>query len=239
MIDFALLVIIALVTWNVAAEGAWGAAAIFLSVIFAGLIAMNFFEPLANLLESSPLGSDWSMRYDFFSLMVLFVGSVFLLRLMSEKIAPGFIAVHSRLYDVCRFGFALMTGYMTAAFLLAAMHTAPLPREFMGFTPERKNFFGFTAPDREWLGFVQYVSEKSMQSSEGGRIFDGFEFEVKEHDNRIWPTYIIRYASRREAYAAATGGTPAATPSGAAVAPGGGDQAPATLGGVRDRGSGL
>src|ERR1700733_3332870 len=104
MIDFALLVIIALVTWNVAAEGAWGAAAILLSVIFAGLFAMNFFEPLASLLESSPLGTDWSMRYDFISLMVLFGGAVFLLRLMSEKIAPGFIAVHSRLYDVCRFG---------------------------------------------------------------------------------------------------------------------------------------
>jgi hypothetical protein len=240
MIDFALLVIIALVTWNVAAEGAWGAAAILLSVIFAGLFAMNFFEPLAGLLESSPLGTDWSMRYDFISLMVLFGGAVFLLRLMSEKIAPGFIAVHSRLYDVCRFGFALMTGYITAAFLLAALHTAPLHREFMGFTPERKNFFGFTAPDREWLGFVQYVSEKSMQSSESGRIFDGFEYKINGHEsNLIWPTYIMRYASRREAYAAATGGTPAATTGGAAVAPGGGDQAPATLGGVRDRGSGL
>jgi hypothetical protein len=242
MIDFALLIIIALVTWNVAAEGAWGAAALFLSVIFAGLIAMNFFEPLANFLEVN-VSSDWSMRFDFISLMVLFVGAVFLLRLMSEKIAPGFIAVHSRLYDVCRFGFALMTGYVTAAFLLAAMHTAPLPREFLGFTPERKNFFGMTAPDREWLGFVQYVSEKSMQSSERGRIFDGFEFRfevpVEGHDDLILTTYIIRYASRREAYAAATGGTPAATPSGAAVAPGGGEQAPATLGGVRDRGSGL
>jgi hypothetical protein len=230
MIDFALLVIIALVTWNVAAEGAWGAAAILLSVILAGLFAMNFFEPLANFLETS-VSSDWSMRFDFISLMVLFVGGVFLLRLMSEKIAPGFIAVHNRLYDVCRFGFALMTGYITAAFLLAALHTAPLPREFMGFTPERKNFFGFTAPDREWLGFVQYVSEKSMRSSEKGRIFDGFFYPLEGHDDLILTTYIIRYASRREAYAAATGGTPAATPSG--------DQAPATLGGVRERGSGL
>jgi hypothetical protein len=237
MIDFALLIIIALVTWNVAAEGAWGAAALFLSVIFAGLLAMNFFEPLASLFETAM--PDWSMRFDFIALMVLFGASVFLLRLMSEKLAPGFIAVHSRLYDACRFGFALMTGYVTAAFLLAALHTAPLPREFMGFTPERKNFFGFTAPDREWLGFVQYVSEKSMQSSEDGRIFDGAQFQVEEHDNQIWPTYIIRYASRREAYGSATGAATAAAPSGTAVTPGGGDQAPASLGGVRDRGSGL
>ncbi|HXY33915.1 MAG TPA: CvpA family protein [Planctomycetaceae bacterium] len=237
MIDFALLIIVALVTWNVAAEGAWGAAAVFLSVIFAGLLAMNFFEPLANLLQAN-VSEDWGYRFDFISLMVLFALGVFLLRLMSEKIAPNFIAVHGRLYDVCRFGFALMTGYVTMAFVLAALHTAPLPREFLGFTPERKNFFGVTAPDREWLGFVQYVSEKSMRSSEDERIFDGAELDLPGHDNRIWPTYIIRYASRREGYAVATGAATAA-PSGAGVTPGGGDQGPATLEGVRERGSGL
>jgi hypothetical protein len=236
MIDFALLIIIALVTWTVAAEGAWGAAAVFLSVVFAGLIAMNFFEPLSNLLESM-LGSDWSFRFDFISLLVLFGVSVFLLRLMSEKIAPGFIAVHGRLYDVCRFTFAAMTGYVTAAFLLAALHTAPLPREFLGFTPERKNLFGFTAPDREWLGFVQYASEKSLRSSEDGRIFDGAQFKVEEHDNEVWPTYIIRYASRRDAYGAATGTVTAATTG--AVTPGGGDQPAATLKGATGNGGGL
>jgi hypothetical protein len=238
MIDLALLIIFGLITWNVAAEGAWGAAASLLIVIFAGLMAMNFFEPLANALEST-FGSDWSYRFDFLSLMVLFVASVFLLRLMSEKIVPGFIAVHSRLYDACRFGFAIMTGYVTIAFLLAALHTAPMPREFLGFTPERKNFFGFTAPDREWLGFVQYVSEKSMRSSERRRVFDGAQFEVEGHDNEIWPTYIIRYASRRDAYATATGSGTSSAPSAAPVAPGGGDAPPATLKGVREGAGGL
>jgi hypothetical protein len=241
MIDFALLVILALVTWNVAAEGAWGAAAMFLCVTFAGLVAMNFFEPLANYLQAW-LPADWavwSVRLDFITLMGLFIGGVFLLRLMGERLAPSFIAIHGRLYDVCRFGFALMTGYLTIAFLLAALHTAALPRDFLGFTPERKNFFGLTAPDREWLGLVQYISEKSMQSSEDHRIFDGAFVKVEEHNLEIWPTYIIRYASRREEYAAATGGAAAAPPAGSTVTPGGGEQPPASLQGVRERGSGL
>lgn len=239
MIDVALLVVLALVTWNVAAEGAWGAASLFLCVVFSGLIAMNFFEPLANYLEVW-LGPDWAMRLYFISLLVLFGGSVFLLRLLAERLVPSFIAVEGRLYDVCRFGFALMTGYVTIAFLLAALHTAPMPREFLGFTPERKNFFGMTAPDREWLGLVQYISEKSMRSSDDDRIFDGAKFEVAEHTNTVWPTYIIRYATRRDLYAAANGSTtaaPGAPPTG--VTPGGGDQPTATLGGVRERGSGL
>ena len=91
-----------------------------------------------------------------------------------------------------------MTGYVTIAFLLTALHTAPLPREFLGFTPERNNFFGMLAPDRDWLGFVQYVSEKSMPSSEEGRIFDGSRFRLPYHENDVWPTFIFRYASRRE-----------------------------------------
>jgi hypothetical protein len=239
MIDVILLLILALVTWNVASEGAWGAAALFLCVVFSGLISMNFFEPLANYLETWT-GPDWGPRLDFVSLMVLFGGSVFLLRLLAERLVPSFIAVEGRLYDVCRFGFAVMTGYVTIAFLLAALHAAPLPRDFLGFTPERKNFFGMTAPDREWLGLVQYISEKSMRSSEDDRIFDGAKFPVDNHDNQVWPTYIIRYASRRDAYAAANGSTTAApgTPP-AGVSAGGGDQPNATLGGVRERGSGL
>ena len=42
----------------------------------------------------------------------------------------------------------LATGYVTVAFLLTALHTAPLPREFLGFSGEKKNFFGIGA-DRQ------------------------------------------------------------------------------------------
>jgi hypothetical protein len=54
-----------------------------------------------------------------------------------------------------------VTAYTTAAILLTALHTAPLPREFWGFRPERTHvLFDAFAPDREWLGFVQHVTNK-------------------------------------------------------------------------------
>lgn len=196
MIDVALLLILGIVTWTVSAEGAWGAVSIFLSVVFSGLVAMDYFEPVAGLLESM-LGADWASRTDFIALVGLFAAGVFALRLLSEWLVPNFIAVHARVYDACRWGFGLMTGYVTMAFLLAALHTAPLPRDFLGFTPERNNLLGLRAPDREWLGFVQYASEKSLRSSESGRVFDGTRLRLPGHDNSVWPTYIIRYASRR------------------------------------------
>jgi hypothetical protein len=226
MIDVALLIIFALVVWNVGAEGAWGAAAVFFSVLFGGLIAMDYFEPVAELLQSA-FGSDWANRVDFIALLGLFAISVFALRFLSEKLVPHFINVNQRFYDVCRWIFAVGTGYVTMAFLLTALHTAPLPRQFLGFTPERNNFFGMLSPDRDWLGFVQYVSEKSMPSSEEGRVFDGSNFHLPSHDNQVWPTFIFRYATRRETFGSAaaaaipppTEGTTGGTSSGQPMPP--------------------
>jgi hypothetical protein len=79
------------------------------------------------------------------------------------------------------------------------------------------------APDRDWLGFVQYISEKSMPSSEEGRVFDGSRFRLPYHENEIWPTFIFRYASRRENYG--SGSVPVAPPP-AATSGGGGSHHP-------------
>ncbi len=89
MIDVTLLLILALVAWNVAAEGAWGAAAAFLSVLFSGLVAMDYFEPLADLLQMG-LGIDWASRVDFIALVGLFAAGVFGLRYLSAMARSQF-----------------------------------------------------------------------------------------------------------------------------------------------------
>jgi hypothetical protein len=85
------------------------------------------------------------------------------------------------------------------AILLTALHTAPLPRSFVGFSPERSNFFDSLAPDRQWLGFTQHVSEKVLNT---GRVFDGPKFSMPGTDQEYWPSFPIRYATRREDIAA-------------------------------------
>lgn len=210
MIDIVLLVILGIVTWCVASEGAWGAAFIFVSVLLAGLLAMNYFEPLANFLTNNVASSGaWRLRWDCIALVGLFVALIFLFREITVRIAPTYMHVHPLVHEVARWGFAAMTGYITMAFLLTALHTAPLPREFAGFTPERENLLGLAAPDRQWLGFTQYVSEKSMRNGAGGHLFDGPQFSLPQQQNTVWPSFPIRYASRRGAGAA---GAAPATP---------------------------
>lgn len=157
VIDFLIVAVIALVTWCAASEGAVGAGTTFLAVLLSGLLAMNFFEPLADLLDDASFIGE---RADMIALLGLFGVLLTLARLAAERLQPTFISMHGLAYDASRWGFGFLTAYATAAILLTALHTAPLPREFWGFRPERRNLFDFAAPDRQWLGFVQHVTEK-------------------------------------------------------------------------------
>lgn len=198
MIDLLLLAIVGVVAWCVAAEGAWGAALNFFCVLFAGLLAMNFFEPFAEFLMGSvPLGPAWRNRWDFIALMLLFIGFIFLFRIATERIVPNLLHVHPLAHDGVRWVAGVATGYLTMAILLTALHTANLPRTFFGFEPERNNFLGMAAPDRQWLGFVQYMTEKAYRNGPQGQPFDGTTTTLVDGKQVILPSFAIRYASRR------------------------------------------
>lgn len=202
MIDILLLAILGLVTYCVASEGAWGAAITAISVILAGLVAMNFFEPICQ----SILGTNyyWQERLDLIVLVGLFAAAVGAFRFGADSLSPIYISVHRMVHEGARWGCGLLAGYVTMAFLLTALHTAPLDREFLGFKAERGNFFGI-APDRQWLGFTQWVTERVFSRSPA-RIFDGPVLVLGDEGavpNKIWPSFPIRYASRRERGAAA------------------------------------
>jgi hypothetical protein len=223
-----LLLIVAGVTWCVASEGAWGAVLTFLAVLFAGLLAMNFFEPLANLLDNM-IGSVVQDFSDLTALLGLFALFTFLLRLATDNISPTDIELDGRIYQATRWLFGLATGYLTMAILLTALHTAPLPRSFLGFKPDGANFFDISAPDRQWLGFTQHVSEKVLSA---GKVFDGPKYSMPPDDpnQRLWPSFPIRYATKRLDYASGQRPTVAGGgvgPASGSPAPAGGSSAPA------------
>jgi len=196
LIGILLLAMFAIVAWCVASEGAMGAVYSFFCVLFGGLLAMNFFELVAPRLEKISRG--FAPFADFVALVGLFSLFVFLLRLGAEHFAPTQIELDSRLHEIIRWPWSLATGYLTMAILLTSLHTAPLPREFWGFQPEARNFLDISAPDRQWLGFNQWVSEHVLWN---GRIFDGPMAEVEGTRQNVWPSFPIRYATRRASYA--------------------------------------
>lgn len=228
MIDVLLLLIFAVVTWMVASESTWGAVLTFLSVLFSGLLAMNFFEPTANFLkEQMPRADAYA---DILSLLGWFTVFVFAFRIGTEQMAPNLLQLDGPVDQGARWAFAAATGYLTAAILLTSMHTAPLPREFMGFRAERANLFNLLAPDRQWLGFTQHVSEKALFN---GRLFDGPRFRMPGMmEDGYWPSFPIRYAQRRDLYARGPAALRTGAAGGVPSAPAGGTSggAPATGG---------
>ena len=197
-IDIVLLVILAAVTWCVASEGIVGAAIMLFNVLFAGLLTMNFYEPLVIWLErNASISGAWSLRLDFIVMVGFFTLAVSGLRTLTDYLIPNDMIVDALVYDIGRWLCGLLTGYITMAFLLTSLHTSALPREFLGFRPERANFFNVVAPDRQWIGFTQYVSEHSLSHESAPRIFDGPNKKIGNQTNEIWPSFPIRYADRR------------------------------------------
>jgi len=170
------------------AEGMWSNAVRLVNVVTAGLLAMNFYEPLARRLD------DWDKSYtyiwDFLSLWALFAVFVLVFRELTDRISHvnvRFLKVTDRIGGAV---FSLLVGWVMVCFTLTTLHTAPLGRNFMwqAFSTETdaKMFFGMAAPDRQWLGFT-----KNLSSGAFGRSDTFHEFNAKHE-------FIPKYADRRE-----------------------------------------
>ncbi len=153
--DLVMAFLILLMTYAVSSEGLWGAALMFFNVVFGGLIAFNFYEPLARLIDSTGIGWGFS---DTLSLLSIFCVSVMLLRMTTETLAPAMVRFPVPIYHAGRLFFALATSLVTMAILILAFHTAPVNKRIFGAIDYKyKPPFGMGL-DHQWLGFFQYTT---------------------------------------------------------------------------------
>ena len=134
-------------------EGLWGAALMFFNILFGGMIAFNFYEPLARLVDRT--GIPWGFS-DTLCLLGLFCISVLLLRMTTETIAPAMVRFPTPVYHIGRLIFGLGAALVTMAIVLLAFHTAPVHKKiFTVIDHDTKPPFGLGL-DHQWLGFFQY-----------------------------------------------------------------------------------
>lgn len=164
VINLGSTVLILAMTYALASEGLWGAALMFFNVLFAGLIAFNFYEPLARLIASN--ASFMADYADMVCLLGLFVIALVILRITTESLAPTMVRFPAALYHIGRWLFALGAATLAMAVFLLAFHCAPIHKKmFYGAYPYNlKPPFGMGI-DWQWLGFFQYST---------GQIFANF-----------------------------------------------------------------
>ncbi len=155
VIDLIFAALILFMTYVVSSEGAWGAALLFFNVVFSGMIAFNFYEPLADLINSTGIGWGFS---DTLSMMLIFCVALLLFRMITETIAPAQVRFPTPVYHAARLAFSLGTVLVTFSIILLAFHAAPVHKKIFGYiTYDRRPPFGLGL-DHQWLGFFQHTT---------------------------------------------------------------------------------
>jgi hypothetical protein len=149
-------------------EGMWSNAVRLVNVIFAALVAMTFFEPIAQALDN--WDKSYTYMWDFLSLWALFSVSLLIFREITDHISHvnvRFLKLADRIGSVV---FSMWIGYVVVCFAMMTLHTAPLGPNFLfkGFSTQTdaKMLFGMAAPDRDWLGFTQKMSTGAFAGSD-------------------------------------------------------------------------
>lgn len=169
MLDLAITILILGITYALTSEGLWGAALTFFNVLFSALIALNFYELLAKLIVEK--ASGMASFADILCLGGLFVVSLIILKVATEKIAPSWVAFPSIVENLGRLVFGLAAATLTVAFLLLVANTAPVHQKIFGLLDSTTQPPWNMGIDHKLLGFFKYTS---------GYIFPDYSGEVDD-----------------------------------------------------------
>ena len=158
-----LLVVIACVGFTFT-EGLWSNLIRFVNVVAAATIATNYWEPLANQLESMYKAGTYF--WDFTALWLIFGVSVLVLQLATSALSQVKVKFLTLMDHIGSALFGALTGLALLCFLAMTLHTAPLAEKFFGgaFDYSHGIMFGMS-PDRMWCGYMQTVSGGAFAQS--------------------------------------------------------------------------
>jgi hypothetical protein len=168
------------------ASGLWGNLIMIFNVILGGLIATNYFEPLAVWLDEQ--APSYTFFWDFLAMWGIFALSVVVLRAITDILSRVKVRFKKPVELAGGLVCGAIVGWLMVCFTLFSLHTAPLALTSFGggFVPGSDMFLGM-APDRMWGRFAAGQSD-----ADGGALATGQEFPLLG--------YMERYALRRAAF---------------------------------------
>jgi hypothetical protein len=195
-----LMLITAYAFWR---EGLMTAVTMFGNVLLAGLVAFNFWEPIADLVDPMVAGTFLAGYEDSICLMALFTATLATFRLITNSLANTDLDYPGALWRAGNVLLGLATGYLVAGFLVCVFQTLPWHENFLWFewrydpsaptAPLRQ----FLPPDRVWLSLMRYTGSHGFS--------DRVDEQVKEPESLDqlyvtfdpYATFEVRYARYR------------------------------------------
>jgi hypothetical protein len=195
MLTFVCVLVILIVAYAFMAEGLFTSFTMFVNVLLAGLLAFNFFEPLAAWLEPIIAGTFAPGYEDAVCLGLLFWVLLGLLRLATNNLAYCEIAFPPLVQRIGGALVGLLTGYLLAGFLVCLYQTIPWHEQFMGYSADYKSeesFRRYFPPDRVWLALVQRAGKVPFTTGRKHPFRDK-EFDTFDRES----TFVLRYLRYR------------------------------------------
>ena len=172
---FLTIVIILIVTYAQFREGVFSAFVMLVNVMIAGVVAFNFFEPLADLLEpifpayadptrTTPPPLLWGYE-DFFSMFLIFAVTLGILRALSNNLCNSEVVFPGMINQLGAAAIGMITGYLLSGFLVCLVQTLPLHEHVLGFEPRGNNeseFRGLFPADRVWLALMREAGVRGL-----------------------------------------------------------------------------
>jgi hypothetical protein len=171
LLGFFSIVIMCLVAYAYLREGLFTALTMFCNVFLAGVVAFNFWEPLADSLEPLLRSSFLNGFEDFLCLIVPFCVTLGALRLIVNSLCNSRVQFSGPVQSAGGIAFGVLTGYLVSGFFLCSLQTLPWHERFMDFDPEYKTgpehaLRHILPPDRVWLFLMHRSSAYTFANNE-------------------------------------------------------------------------
>lgn len=150
-------------------NGLFSSIAMLIMIVLAGVVAFNFWEPIANVLDPTLQGTFLAGTEDLLVLVSLFCLALGLMRWCTNMLAPLMIEYHGAVQLVGAGIVGMISGYLVAGFLVCALETLPLDQHFLGYEERKSQESGMRSvlpPDRVWLALMRHAGAYPLVSLE-------------------------------------------------------------------------
>jgi colicin V production protein len=195
-----IMLVVAYAFWR---EGLLTAVTMCVNVFVAGLIAFNFWEPLADLLDLMFANTILAGYEDALCLVLLFGLVLATLRWVTNSLAPAELEYHPGLHRGGTVLFGLATGYLVAGFLVCVLQTLPWHDHFMYFDPRYDPeqpaavVRQVLPPDRVWLALMRRAGAYAFSNSTDEDVTDPETPDQRYVTFDKYGTFELRYARYR------------------------------------------